>query len=82
MSASANAPETNLILEKLAGSMLEFNSASRHSSELAAKASIATAVSSAIRALGELLFIAVGTLAIALARYGGAAGLDGRHDAS
>ena len=63
--------------------MLACNSASRHSTELAAKASIAKAVGSTMRAPGEALFIACDTLEIAFARCGRvAAGLDGRHNAS
>ena len=86
MSASASAPETSLTLEKLAGSMLACNSASRHSSELAAKANIARVVSSTMRALGEPLFIAGfiagDRLEIAFARCDGLRGLEGWHDAS
>ena len=75
MNASASAPETSLTLEKLAGSMLDCNSASLQSSELAAKASIAKAVSSTIRALGEPLFVTGNPFAIVRARYAGAAEL-------
>src|SRR5580692_8221816 len=48
MTASTIAPETNLMPAKLTGSISPRCSASRHSSELAAKASIATAVSTVV----------------------------------
>ena len=82
MSTSVNAPEISLTLEKLAGSMLDCNSASLQSNELAAKASIAKAVSSTIRALGEPLFITGDPFAIGLARSDRAAALNEIHIAS
>src|SRR5471030_281526 len=48
MTASMIAPETNLMPAKLTGSISLRSSASRHSSELAAKASIATAVKTVV----------------------------------
>src|SRR2546430_285365 len=49
MAASVNAPDSRRMLEKLAASMLPCCNARRHSSELAAKATIAVAVSSQVR---------------------------------
>ena len=49
MRANVTAPEITLTVEKLAASMSSCPNASRHSNELAANATMATAVSSAVR---------------------------------